>query len=781
MPLLLYTVAAAALFAGAHRCVRPLSRGAAVILFALPFAIAGHALLASRVLAPVDLAYQTVPLNWLKETYGVADVSTGLHSDVMSQFIPWRAAVRDSLARGEWGLWNRYAFAGDILLAGEQPAVFSPVTLLACLLPAALSFTFTGALTLLIAALCAFLLARELDCRESTALIAAAAWAFATSLVVFVLVPLGATWAWAPLLFVAVRRLVRAPRLASAALLTFTFVALISAAHLESVLLIVALAIAYALVELARQPSWRAIALAAGAGVVALLVSAIHLLPFLEALPWTMEYATRDFFRAAPRGVPLHDAALRMLVTFFPYLNGRPPVTSFMNGAAGSIATALALYALWRVRSRATWFFGSTSVACVVIASEWKPVAMLLGRLPLFDIALFDRIAFGAALSIAILAALGAEELVRRGGDRAAGATLGAWLAVVAIGNYALLHAASVPRGPVKFGEHVIAAEIVPLALAAALLLRKRVAITALFALLVVQRWLAVGDAQKSFPQRAAYPPIPILEPLRGIKTPFRIIGHGNAFIPGTSTLYGLEDARGYSAMTLLRYRETYALWCVEQPVWFNRVDDLTRPFLSFLNVRYAITSDSTAPPPGWREVARERGAILLENLHALDRAFVPRGVRVGAPLNQRVMDMALATDFSDRAWIEANAAAPYDSANGPGRLTISNARLGYAIDADMQNDGWIVTSIAAWPGWRAYIDGTRADTQIANHAFVSVRVPRGHHRVDLRYFPRGFAEGRVISAVTLALIALGCLLLHRRKPLLEVRDASLAALPLGQ
>ena len=33
--------------------------------------------------------------------------------------------------------------------------------------------------------------------------------------------------------------------------------------------------------------------------------------------------------------------------------------------------------------------------------------------------------------------------------------------------------------------------------------------------------------------------------------------------------------------MTFTRYVYTYDLWCKAQPVWFNRVDDLTRPFLS--------------------------------------------------------------------------------------------------------------------------------------------------------------------------------------------------------
>src|SRR5687768_16086727 len=101
------------------------------------------------------------------------------------------------------------------------------------------------------------------------------------------------------------------------------------------------------------------------------------------------------------------------------------------------------------------------------------------------------------------------------------------------------------------------------------------------------------------------------------------------------------------------------------------------------------------------------RGTILIENLRVLDRAFVPRIVRVGDAPSLNLMHMALANDFSERAWIEAEGGA-YDRENGPGRVTIRNARHGYDIDADMQRDGWIVTSIAAWPGWRAYVDGKR-------------------------------------------------------------------------
>lgn len=789
MPFVLYSLTALALSALAHRLVRPLTRWAALILFLLPLAITGYALLANRVLAPVDLPYDFVPMNWLKAEYGVERVSTGIHTDVYLEFIPWRKATQWSLARGEWGLWNPFTYAGEPHLAGVQASVTWPLTWIACLLPVGLSFTFSASISLFVAALTAFLLARELGCRDTAALIAAAGWMFASSLVLFILVAMGVAWAWAPLVFAGVRRVTREPGWRAMLLLAFAFTAILAAGHPESALYIVFTAMLYGVFELAqnRSSAVRATAFAVAAGAIALLLSAIHLLPFLEALPHSQEFVHRQQFENLAFGVPGKHVLARVAATFFPWLHGRgwklasqaPP--SFMSGAVGSILIGLALYALWRVRSRHTWFFGGLFALTLLIGAEWKPLAKFLGSLPVFSIALSDRLATASALCLVVLAAIGAEEICRRRGDRAAAWTLAGWLLVVAIGNVWLVRTPLVVEDLAQFfGRYVMLAEIALLGAAAIVLTTGRAALRVLLALIILQRALSVCDVYKSFTQRQSYPPIPILEPLKKIDTPFRIAGHGLAFPPATSTMYELEDIRGYSAMTFLRLRETFLLWGREQPVWFSRVDDLTRPFLSFLNVRYAITWDRDPPPPGWREVSRMRGTILIENTRVLDRAFVPRGVHIGGPSDLNLMHMALASDFAERAWIESGD-APYDRANGPGRLTIRKARLGYDIDADMQGDGWIVTSIAAWPGWRAYVDGKRLNTQIANHAFVSVHVPAGRHRVRLKYWPRSFAIGRTITAATLLAVIVLAVLLHRRESLLQRRDAPLAPLSLGE
>ncbi|MEA2488292.1 MAG: hypothetical protein QOH21_84 [Acidobacteriota bacterium] len=749
LSLLLYTLVAAALLVLVHRRVLPLSRGAALVLFAIPFAFVGKALLTGGVYGPIDHPYATVPLSWMKEAYGIGDAHNGALSDVYMQMIPWRKAVQWSLTHGEWPLWNPFTFSGDVLAASAQPAPYHPLTLLACLLPVAQSFTFTTAMTHLIAALGAFLLARELGCREGSAFVAAIGFTYATSLALFALWPLGASWAWLPWVLLGAHR-------ASLPLLTTAFTLLLLAGHPESVLHVVAIgAVSWLVLVRKRMPA------VVGAGLLALGLAAIQLLPMLEAIPQTMEHAHRqETFAQLDVGVPLRDVAARLATDAFPYLHLRNwnvaglKLVPYDSAAVGSIVLALAIYAAWRARSRASAFFAALAVFGLLARAGWRPLAGALHHLPLFDITLNERFSFAAAFALAILAALGVEELLRRQRDRGAVVTLAVVLAVIAGGNVWLLRSAIIEHVPLAWGHGTVIAEIVGLALVTVLIAwRPKLWVPALVSLLLVQRFVAEGGIVRTFPARAAYPPIPILQALRDVREPFRMTGHGNALIPGTSTMYGLEDVRGYQAMTFLRYRETYPLWSIHQPVWYNRVDDLTRPFLSFLNVRYAITWDRDPPPPGWIEVARQKGSILLENRNVLARAFVPATVRLSAP--NALEEMAHETDFGARAWIESGG-QPADAANGPGRvLHIEEGPREYALDADMQAAGWIVTSIPAWKGWRAYIDGKRVETQIANHAFVSVHVEAGRHRVRLSYWPRGFVIGRGITAATLlALIA---------------------------
>jgi hypothetical protein len=215
--------------------------------------------------------------------------------------------------------------------------------------------------------------------------------------------------------------------------------------------------------------------------------------------------------------------------------------------------------------------------------------------------------------------------------------------------------------------------------------------------------------------------------------------------------MWGLEDVRGSTPIRLARLVDTYPLWLRRVP--FDTVEDLTRPMLAMMNVRYALLDVSDPIPPGWRSVTIDIYTRLIENPAALPRAFVPRHLRIGVAPDREIEEMARETNFAYRAWLDIREPL-HERENGPGEVRTRWRGSELMLDASMQSDGFVVISQAAWPGWRAYVDGRRVHTVVANHAFLAVPVTSGRHAIRLRYMPRSFVAGRAITLATLLLIA---------------------------
>jgi len=789
MSLALYAITATALLWLTHRYITPISRKEAILLAILPMLFTGRALLTGGVYAPVDLPYITEPLRDMREALGVPRPHNGILSDLYAQMIPWRAAVKWSLAHGEWPLWNPFMLSGTVLAGAAQAAAYSPFTLIACLLPVADGLTFSAALTFFIAALGAYLFARELGCREPAAMIAAAGWMASQAIAFFVLWSIGGSWALFPLVLLGTRRCVRAPGLRSIALLAAALTLLVLGGHPETAAHVV---FAGALYGLAQLPRPKAIAAALAAGLIALALCAIYILPILEAAPQTMEHAFRaGGWRDMPHGVPNAEAKARVLADVYPFLHGHrwtrkgTPFMPLDTAAVGSIVLAAALYAVIRVRSRDSWFFAALAVFGVAARSGWMPLSNALQKLPLFDLTLNERFSFAAAFALALLAALGVEHASSSVGAPAPGraaeggsahTTFGWMLAAAAVifaGGAVLVERLDVIYDSLpEWGVYAYFGDVAGICVAAILvILWPRALAPLLLVVLLVQRLVSAGDIYPTLPRRAAYPPIPILEPLRGVEGPFRVTGRAHAFIPGTSALYGLEDVRGYEAMTFQRYFDTYPAWCIHQPVWFNRVDDLARPFLDLLNVRYAIASDKLVPPEWWREVARQRGAKLLENTRVIPRAFVPEQVVLGVTEQDALQELAGVADFRRRAWIEAPL-EKHERDNRVGAVTrLRRSGNGLRFDAAMSLDGWVVVSEPAWKGWRVYIDGRRVEHYPANAALLGLFIPRGRHDVRVVYLPAAFVTGRTVTFVTIATLIVTMVVTRRRRFQLEPRQ----------
>ena len=760
MGALLYLLSAAGTLVLVRR-LTALSRRAAAVLILLPLCLTGRALVTSRVYAPIDVAYHFEPLASMATHAGIEQIANPLPSDVAVQFLPWNAALRWSIAHGQWPLWNPFELSGNVLAAAAQSAPFHPVTLLGLLIPAPDALGFMAAMTYFLAALGMFLFLRNLELGQLPSLFGAAGWSLSTYVVAFTHTAHGNAIALLPLALLGARCVALRPGMRATAMLAIALILITLCGHPETSLHVVALAVAY-VIFCARTRLSRVAISGLAAGIIALLLTAFFLAPMIDAIPQTREYLHRKS-GAEARSASWSAVAHVLRSNILPFAEGTPGEEepqhesglqhhSTGTAYAGAMLFAPALFALLRGRTREKWFFGGVVVFGFLAGAEAPIVSAILARLPIFSLAINARMISFAAFAICVLAAIGLHAALTELRPLAF-AYLIAGLSIAALTMVMAIQSTLTP----DFVRANAIREVAPLLLAFASLIAfktNRAAAAGLLGLLLLQRVIEIGGFIPAVDRRAFFPPIAGFENLPRNSEPYRIVGQGPLFAPNIAAHYVLEDVRGYQAMTFARLAETFPLWSIPQPVWSNRVDDLTAPMLSMMNVRFALALPDSPIPASWRLVGRYPGYQLIENSRVLPRAFIPRVVHTGT--NSVIRDMAACSDFRAEAWIETRGAAT-DAPNGAGSVRVQADGSRLLLHASMQSAGWVVISETAWKGWRATSGGDPIKLHFADRAFLGMYVPAGDRDIVLSYRPKAVTNGAITSlaaALGLAMVA---------------------------
>ena len=781
-----------------------------VLLALLPLVFTGKAFLRGDLYGPADLYFQHEPWKAVAAENGVHRIHNPILSDLAFANLPWRAAVREAFVNGRLPLWNRFVLGGNPLLGTAQAAVFHPSTWLGLFLPLALSWTYSCAFTIFLALLCGWLYFRELCRSDTAALVGAVGWGFSTFVLFWGGWAVGPSIVGFPLLLLGLRRLARGGENGFA----ITAAALVLSAtggHPETLFHSIAAGGVYFLWELfareARSRAGRAIGGALGAGLLAAALAAPVLLPLLEALPHSAEYTFRREALAkegSRQSVPALEAARRLRPAVLPFAHGiygqSPVQERRQDGSgmplayAGAVLFPLAVMGLRRriqtphtgpVPERERWVLFAFLLLGLAYGASAPLLLDATSRLPGFALALNYRLVFLAPLGLAGLAALGADRIAATEAARrlaTAALLVAVALTVGYLSSWRVYESRELPDDFLRQSIALEAVPVVGLAIAAAWL-RKRpagLAVVAL-ALLVGQRFLEMRDTYPTLPARSLAPPLPMLAAFPATAEPRRVVATGAVFRPNGAALYGLEDVRGYESLVLNRFAETYRLWCRSQHASHNRVDDLTRPFLSFLNARYAIAEPGAPAPAGWSVVIRGREGTLLENSRALPRAFAPARVRYQPDERKRLAEMAEEKDFGEVAWFEepphpgspaarslgtatfgrgrdflsargdpSRSPAEGEGANGRASVTVREIGTDLVVEADVRERALVATSIPGWPGWRASDGGSEVALTTVNHAFVGFWLEPGRHSVRLHYLPGSFLLGSALAGATL-------------------------------
>jgi hypothetical protein len=76
-------------------------------------------------------------------------------------------------------------------------------------------------------------------------------------------------------------------------------------------------------------------------------------------------------------------------------------------------------------------------------------------------------------------------------------------------------------------------------------------------------------------------------------------------------------------------------------------------------------------------------------------------------------------------------------------------------IDVETESDGLLYLSEVYYPAWNAYVDGNKVNILKTNFCMRSIPVTKGQHKVELRYESDVFANGKIITMITMILFIL--------------------------
>jgi hypothetical protein len=204
------------------------------------------------------------------------------------------------------------------------------------------------------------------------------------------------------------------------------------------------------------------------------------------------------------------------------------------------------------------------------------------------------------------------------------------------------------------------------------------------------------------------------------------------------SAVYGLENITAHDGLML---RRVYEAFSGRIPPWgFVSVDAVLdeqfRSKLDISGVRFLLVRTELAAPlfRYYRPVHATETVTIFENPGAHPRVSVLMNAR------------------TERA----------DPGEGAESAVQQVMLVGNRLSAEVRlpRDGSLVHSASYAPGWRATIDGVAAVVKPSSGFLQEIQVPHGQHRVEMWYEPAGLKWGAALTALSVVLMSILCLVL---------------------
>lgn len=227
----------------------------------------------------------------------------------------------------------------------------------------------------------------------------------------------------------------------------------------------------------------------------------------------------------------------------------------------------------------------------------------------------------------------------------------------------------------------------------------------------------------------------------------YRVAEYGGGRMSTSNFLayYKLHLFNGYHGAKIRNYQDA-----------IDVAGDLNPVLLDLANVKYLI-SDKPLPDSAYKPVF-QGGRIVYENTDVLPRAFFVNEYKVESGMN--ILTAMRDGTFNPRttALLEEDPGVQIQPADSSATANITKFdihNIEYEVNATGNN--LLVLSEIYYPaGWKAYIDGQEVPMYKTDYLFRSIVVPAGQHKIEMRFEPAAYAQGKSISIGANVIVVLG-------------------------
>ena len=619
-------------------------------------------------------------------------------------------------------LWNPFVLSGIPFLANPQTAVFYPFSYIFALFSFPVAFNIGVLLHTMLAGFLMYALARQAGIGKTGSVAAAVMYMFNGYFVFhFQFNSNISSYVWAPAILMFFRRALNGQIVINSIALAILLAIQLFAGHPQFVYYTVGLLIMYWLAFSATKEAAKkgAIVLAA-AGALAILLSAAQILPTLELLAhsirqkgvedaWSVMYSVRPADMARFLFVPLWDIFNRVY-------DGDPHIIGFYFGLIPLLAV---IFSGFKNKKREQWFFAAVFVLSLLLAlGKYFPLYSLFRMIvPGWNFFKFPgQLIFLAAFSFSLLFGFAVDKM----------------------------------KHPLKIVVVLLCfIELFIFGQKANMLVHKS------YYEIVTPNTAALLKDTGLFRYTLA-PQINDMQPAKSDSTFQYWLNFKDMLYPNTGSAYNLFCADGRETLKLTDYDDL-----------LNRIKAPSSPLLAMLNVKYIFLP--------W---VQNKGGLALVNdgyikLH-LNKGYLQRFYLVPefkTMPHTEILDYISSKDFKPvKEVVLADAGSisyfgKEEKIKGADTVVVKQYSINrIELETTSSKPVWLVAGEVFYPGWKAKVDGEKAEIYKANYVLRAVPVNSGRHTLVMEYDPWTFRLGALITLVTIFGILVWFLLSLRKK-----------------